>query len=89
MTEQLQVQLERARDANGHLGSFGLSILGGHGTKFPAVVCEVEPGGPADKTGLVSDKTCKFLNYDFLSVVIHACKFFKISCTITSMCPVH
>ncbi len=54
MTEPLQVHLERARDANGQLGSFGLSILGGFGTKFPAVVCEVEQGGPADKTGLVS-----------------------------------
>lgn len=49
-----EVHLERSRDAEGHLGSFGLSILGGFGTKFPAVVCEVDPGGPADGTGLVS-----------------------------------
>ncbi len=54
MTEEYQVQLERPRDANGQLGSFGLSILGGYGTKFPAVVCEVDPGGPADRTNLVS-----------------------------------
>ncbi|XP_064389105.1 PH and SEC7 domain-containing protein 1-like isoform X2 [Halichondria panicea] len=53
MTEEYQVQLERPRDANGQLGSFGLSILGGYGTKFPAVVCEVDPGGPADRTNLV------------------------------------
>ncbi len=53
-TEEYQVQLERPRDANGQMGSFGLSILGGYGTKFPAVVCEVDPGGPADRTSLVS-----------------------------------
>ena len=42
------IQLERAQDGEGQLGSFGFSILGGHGTKFPACVCEVDSGGPAD-----------------------------------------
>ena len=55
---EYQVHLERSRDASGHLGSFGLSILGGYGTKFPAVVCEVDPGGPADGTGLVCVCVC-------------------------------
>ena len=49
-----EVSLERSCDAEGRLGSFGLSILGGFSTKFPAVVCEIDPGGPADGTGLVS-----------------------------------
>ena len=48
------VQLERAINASGQQGSFGFSILGGGGTKFPAVVCEVDQGGPADLTGKVN-----------------------------------
>lgn len=44
------VMLERAIGADGQQGSFGFSILGGAGTKFPAVVCEVDPQGPADLT---------------------------------------
>ena len=35
-------------------GSFGFSVLGGAGTKFPAVLCDVEPGGPAALNGNVS-----------------------------------
>ena len=48
------MQLERALAPEGHVGSFGFSILGGVGTKFPAVVCEVDPAGPADDSGKVS-----------------------------------
>ena len=44
------MRLERAIGADGQQGSFGFSILGGAGTKFPAVVCEVDRQGPADLT---------------------------------------
>ena len=48
-----RVELERTTDQDGQLGSFGFSILGGFGTKLPACVCEVDPGGPADITNQV------------------------------------
>lgn len=48
--------LERAIGTDGQLGSFGFSILGGAGTKFPAVVCEVDPQGPADLTEKVKGR---------------------------------
>lgn len=48
------VELERTQDADGHQGTFGFSILGGFGTKFPACVCEVDQGGPADLSNRVS-----------------------------------
>lgn len=47
---EYEIHLERACDNEGQLGSFGLSILGGYGTKFPAVVCELDPGGQADRS---------------------------------------
>ena len=47
------VTLERAEDKEGRVGSFGFSVLGGHGTKYPAVVCEVESGGPAHQSKMV------------------------------------
>jgi hypothetical protein len=49
-----EVCLQRTVDVNGHHGSFGFSVLGGAGTKFPAVVCEVDSGGPAALSGKVS-----------------------------------
>ena len=52
MAEKI-VQLERKREPEGQLGSFGFSVLGGAGTKFPAVVCEVDSEGPAFKSGEV------------------------------------
>ncbi len=56
MSNAKTVQLERTSpDSEGQLGSFGFSILGGHGTKFPACVCEVDQGGPADQTKEVSE----------------------------------
>ena len=49
------IELEREVDPlSGVQGSFGFSILGGYGTKFPACVCEVDEGGPADLSKLVS-----------------------------------
>ena len=48
------VSLERAKGTDDKPGSFGFSILGGAGTKLPAVVCEVDPHGPADLTEKVS-----------------------------------
>ena len=42
------VTLNRDVDSDGRLKSFGFSVLGGNGMKYPAVVCEVDPGGPAD-----------------------------------------
>lgn len=47
------VELERAAENEGQLGSFGFSIMGGYGTKFPSCVCEVDSGGPADRTNKV------------------------------------
>jgi hypothetical protein len=47
------VVLERAADVDGQPGSFGFSIMGGFGTKFPSCVCEVDIGGPADRTSKV------------------------------------
>ena len=58
MSEDKVVELERTRDADGQLGTFGFSILGGYGTKFPACVCEVDRGGPADQTNKVQGYTC-------------------------------
>ena len=51
---QKEVSLQRTVDISGHLGGFGFSVLGGAGTKFPAVVCEVDKGGPAALSGKVS-----------------------------------
>jgi len=48
------VSLERAKGTDDKPGSFGVSILGGATTKLPAVVCEVDPQGPADLTEKVS-----------------------------------
>ena len=48
MNEDKNVVLERAVQ-----GSFGFSILGGAGMKYPACVCEVDVGGPADLSQLV------------------------------------
>lgn len=53
MSEVKRVELERTTDPDGQPGSFGFSILGGYGTKLPACVCEVDPGGPADQTNQV------------------------------------
>ena len=53
MSSDKVVELERTRDPDGQQGSFGFSILGGYGTKFPACVCEVDQGGPADLTNRV------------------------------------
>ena len=47
------MELERQTTATNPNGTFGFSILGGAGTKFPAVVCEVDTGGPADRCGKV------------------------------------
>ena len=41
-----EVVLCRTVTASGS-GSFGFTILGGHGSKFPAVVCEIDKDGPA------------------------------------------
>ena len=49
-----EVCLQRTIDIHGHPGGFGFSVLGGAGTKFPAVVCEVDTGGPAALSGKVS-----------------------------------
>ena len=46
-------ELERQTTASNPNGTFGFSVLGGAGTKFPAVVCEVDRGGPADRSGKV------------------------------------
>ena len=48
MMSDKAVSLERT-----HTGSFGFSILGGKGMRFPAVICEVDPEGPADHSGKV------------------------------------
>jgi len=48
------VSLERAKGTDNKPGSFGFPILGGAGTKLPAVVCEVDAQGPADLTEKVS-----------------------------------
>ena len=49
-----RVELERQTTASNPNGTFGFSVLGGARTKFPAVVCEVDAGGPADRCGKVS-----------------------------------
>ena len=46
--EEKEVFLERAGQ-----GSFGFSILGGAGMKYPACVCEVDDSGPADLSKMV------------------------------------
>ena len=54
MTEYKEIQLYRAPGKTpGTLGSFGFSIMGGASAKLPAVVCEMEPGGPAVESGNV------------------------------------
>ena len=45
------VELERQTTPSNPNGTFGFSVLGGAGTKFPAVVCEIDAGGPADRCG--------------------------------------
>ena len=50
MSTQKVIELERAQSANEQPGSFGFSIMGGYGTKFPSCICEVDTGGPADQT---------------------------------------
>ena len=52
------MELERAMEVDGQLGSFGFSIMGGYGTKFPSCVCEVDSGGPADRTNKVGVEVC-------------------------------
>ena len=48
------VELERQTTASNPNGTFGFSVLGGAGTKFPPVVCEIDAGGPADRCGKVN-----------------------------------
>ena len=52
------VELERKTEPEGQLGSFGFSVLGGAGTKFPAVVCDVDSDGSARESGKVSMCMC-------------------------------
>lgn len=47
------VQLQRVETEGGNPGSFGFSVFGGAGTRLPAAVCEITPGGPADQSGEV------------------------------------
>ena len=47
------MELQRQTTVSNPNGTFGFSVLGGAGTKFPAVVCEVDTGGPADRCGKV------------------------------------
>ena len=47
MMSMKELTLERKREPGGQLGSFGFSVLGGAGTKFPAVVCDLDQDGPA------------------------------------------
>ena len=49
--EVKSVELDRQTTASNPNGTFGFSVLGGSGTKFPAVVCEIDAGGPADLCG--------------------------------------
>ena len=51
-----RVVLERQTTTNNPNGTFGFSVLGGAGTKFPAVVCEVDTGGPADRCQKVREE---------------------------------
>ncbi|CAI8031444.1 Discs large homolog 1-like protein [Geodia barretti] len=51
--EVKSVELERQTTASNPNGTFGFSVLGGSGTKFPAVVCEIDAGGPADLCGKI------------------------------------
>jgi len=48
MSEEKEVFIERAAQ-----GSFGFSILGGAGMKYPACVCELDSGGPAELSEMV------------------------------------
>lgn len=48
------VVLERVVNLSGQLGSFGFSIMGGATAKLPAVVCNVEVGGPAAQSEQVN-----------------------------------
>lgn len=52
--EVKRVELDRRTSASNPSGTFGFSILGGAGTKFPALVCEIDAGGPADQCGKVN-----------------------------------
>lgn len=45
------MELERQATPSNPNGTFGFSVLGGAGTKFPAVVCEIDASGPADQCG--------------------------------------
>jgi C-terminal processing protease CtpA/Prc len=51
--EVKRVNLERQTTASNPNGTFGFSVLGGAGTKFPAVVCEVDASGPADRSSKI------------------------------------
>ena len=49
------VELERAVSKSPQkTGSFGFSIMGGAKAKIPAIVCNIEEGGPADLSRKVS-----------------------------------
>ena len=65
------VMLERALDKDGRPGSFGFSVLGGHGTKYPAVVCDIESGGPAHLSRMVRYETCTFLSLSLTHTHTH------------------
>ena len=66
-------ELERQTTASNPNGTFGFSVLGGAGTKFPAVVCEVDRGGPADRSGKVS--------WLWVLVVYNICRFYSLPST--------
>ena len=53
MTEKKIAELQRQVTVASPHGTFGFSVLGGAGTKFPAVVCDVDLHGPAAKSGKV------------------------------------
>ena len=48
-----EIVLQRAVNEDGSAGSFGFSIMGGAESRIPAVVCNMEPGGPAEVSGQV------------------------------------
>ena len=54
------VELERAVSKSPQkTGSFGFSIMGGAKAKLPAIVCNIEEGGPADISKKVSVTKCE------------------------------
>ncbi len=63
------VQLDRARTSEDQARSFGFSFLGGAGTRFPAVVCDVDLGGPADVSGKVHEYSATMCTPDKLTAV--------------------